>query len=524
MNSQVRTYLLEVAKRRNGSVTYSEIVRDCKLGFDLTTDYGKGQLGNVLGEVSSFEHEHQRPLLSALVIYKDQRNGTHGKGFYQLAEQLGLGDAKRLETEQFGVLEMTKCYEYWQNSENYERFAKIGSRQDSLKALFTRLIDSPTYDWAEDWKDNYVDYVNQVASLRSILINNPEFGIDAPEVYKELGVYSSYQDFMYTFLKEKSNPISTRGQSVLSDDDFQRIIHNGAFKFLIKNVILFPTLDSYNMLNRWWFGNEGIRNRPLLINRALAACNPQMLSSTVDGKKFWKAIDIFTQSYKFNYQENDWNWFKANHQLAAWLDIELKPVLHELSDNEMERIVWRNIFVWLVYDEFHSSTQINPNRLELRDPPNSHYDSFPNTKRSYAPVEIDFQAQTKLQKDLGDAGEELVKQYEIDRLIFIGRHSDAERVKIVQDGEGYDVLSFDEHGNEVYIEVKTTTGGALTPFFLSDNEVHFMRDHSANYKLYRVYNYDEENNAGEFFQLIDNVEDRLLMKPTQFKVLLKKVE
>lgn len=43
-------------------------------------------------------------------------------------------------------------------------------------------------------------------------------------------------------------------------------------------------------------------------------------------------------------------------------------------------------------------------------------------------------------------------------------------VKIVEDGMGYDVLSFDSVGNKNYIEVKTTTGNELSQFYMSENE------------------------------------------------------
>jgi hypothetical protein len=50
-----------------------------------------------------------------------------------------------------------------------------------------------------------------------------------------------------------------------------------------------------------------------------------------------------------------------------------------------------------------------------------------------------------------------------------------------------------------------------------------MQTHLNEYYIYRVYNYDEGNNSGEFFEIKNNVESQLLMKPTQFKVLIKKI-
>jgi hypothetical protein len=87
---------------------------------------------------------------------------------------------------------------------------------------------------------------------------------------------------------------------------------------------------------------------------------------------------------------------------------------------------------------------------------------------------------------------------------------------------GFDILSFDEDGNEKYIEVKTTTGDEYASFYLSENEIDFLRLNYGKYCIYRVYRYDEENNFGEFFEINGDVEGQLLMKPTQYRVLIKK--
>lgn len=49
-----------------------------------------------------------------------------------------------------------------------------------------------------------------------------------------------------------------------------------------------------------------------------------------------------------------------------------------------------------------------------------------------------------------------------------------------------------------------------------------MRLNKNQYCIYRVYNFDEENNFAEFYELGDDIENQLLMKPTQYKVLIKK--
>jgi hypothetical protein len=118
-------------------------------------------------------------------------------------------------------------------------------------------------------------------------------------------------------------------------------------------------------------------------------------------------------------------------------------------------------------------------------------DSFPPTKRpprirNYA--EID--AKNRL---LGKAGEEFALELEQRRLWDAGRQDLSTRVEHVAatrgDGLGYDVESFEVNGTSRLIEVKTTSFGARTPFFLSQHEVTASDRLAATYRLYRVFHF-----------------------------------
>ena len=96
-------------------------------------------------------------------------------------------------------------------------------------------------------------------------------------------------------------------------------------------------------------------------------------------------------------------------------------------------------------------------------------------------------------RSLGAAGELFVIQYERARLTAAGQMHLAAQIshtaRVVGDGAGYDVLSFDESGAERLIEVKTTTYGGETPFFVSRNEVQTSEHRAAQYHLYRLYGF-----------------------------------
>jgi hypothetical protein len=99
----------------------------------------------------------------------------------------------------------------------------------------------------------------------------------------------------------------------------------------------------------------------------------------------------------------------------------------------------------------------------------------------------------------------------------------AAKVKIMRDGKGYDVLSFDKYGNKKFIEVKTTNASEFYPFNLSKNEIAFMRKYPTQYCIYRIYNYDESSNSGEYYEISGDIEAQLFLEPINFKVFIKRL-
>jgi hypothetical protein len=99
-------------------------------------------------------------------------------------------------------------------------------------------------------------------------------------------------------------------------------------------------------------------------------------------------------------------------------------------------------------------------------------------------------------KALGDAGEEWVRDLEQTELVRFGRRDLADLVRWVAredgDGLGYDVGSFFPDGRPRLIEVKTTHYSALTPFFITQNEVDTSEQHPDAYSLYRVHGFGRD--------------------------------
>ena len=72
------------------------------------------------------------------------------------------------------------------------------------------------------------------------------------------------------------------------------------------------------------------------------------------------------------------------------------------------------------------------------------------------------------------------------------------------DSAGYDILSYDlKTKTTKYIEVKSTSGGKNTPFYISENELNFSKRKSDKYYIYRIYGLKNKDNSLIGFYIIN---------------------
>lgn len=135
---------------------------------------------------------------------------------------------------------------------------------------------------------------------------------------------------------------------------------------------------------------------------------------------------------------------------------------------------------------------------------------------------VDYGTNADENKSVGNTGEALVEKWEKAELIRNGRPDLSQKVEIVAttkgDGLGYDVLSFTPSGEEKYIEVKTTTGDAETPFYLSATELSFSKQNPKNFYLFRVYNFNRADGSAQFYEVSGNIEESFNLNPVEFRV------
>jgi len=127
--------------------------------------------------------------------------------------------------------------------------------------------------------------------------------------------------------------------------------------------------------------------------------------------------------------------------------------------------------------------------------------SYLNNERSFKGRKTDWGKKQAVSSKLGLLGEELVLHIEKKKLEVLGLIDKVEKVQKKLDGEGYDILSFDEKGNEIFIEVKTTKGDWDEPFYLSVNEKAFWELNKENYRIYRLYRYDHISKSAQYYKI-----------------------
>lgn len=146
-------------------------------------------------------------------------------------------------------------------------------------------------------------------------------------------------------------------------------------------------------------------------------------------------------------------------------------------------------------------------------PETSHPTGAQTGRPDYAAIEARNRA-------LGLAGELAVADLEYRRLVKAGKANLARKIDHVSqsrgDGDGYDILSFEESGKEKLIEVKTTRSRAETPFFVTNNELKVSREQAEFYQLVRVFNFEH---GPAWFRLCGSLDASCVLESNGFTAL-----
>ncbi len=75
-------------------------------------------------------------------------------------------------------------------------------------------------------------------------------------------------------------------------------------------------------------------------------------------------------------------------------------------------------------------------------------------------------------------------------------------------------FEYESDGRARHIEVKTTSFGERTPFFVSANEVAFGRAHADSYRLYRLF---EFRSSPRLFQLKGSIDQHCVLDASTYR-------
>jgi hypothetical protein len=230
--------------------------------------------------------------------------------------------------------------------------------------------------------------------------------------------------------------------------------------------------------------------------------------------------DKYSPFNKVNGRGNQGYLFQINEALGKYFDELVVDVFYNDNDSNIFNITEdESELINAVFEE-EGVEQGEIMLVEEMAPIGS---NKPKTRRQKTQGrKIDFIKKAEKDKKTGLKAEILVVEYEKKVLIDLGREDLAKKVKWVAeeaDDFGYDVLSFDESGDEKYIEVKGTTLMKTTPFDISANEVKTSYEKGDRYWVYRVYYLND--NQPKFYKFHGSIEENFELVPTSFKAYLK---
>lgn len=140
-------------------------------------------------------------------------------------------------------------------------------------------------------------------------------------------------------------------------------------------------------------------------------------------------------------------------------------------------------------------------------------------ERNFEGREINWEREFQRAQETGIGGEEFIINQEKLKLFNTGLHNKAELVEKELDGTGFDIRSFNEDGEEIHIEVKTTSKNNDEPFLLTLNEKDYLEKYPESYFIYRVFNFNRIEGRGNYFRISGNeLSEKAEFSPVKFEV------
>jgi len=482
MNKELRKHLIDHARAKS-PIAYGKVMQQLELDNNIKEH--RNLLSEELADISRFEHRKGRPMLSSMAMYADKK--VTGPGFYELAEELGHGEALYLRRIDFSKTMQQRCYDFWINPANYTSYLA-----DTAEATGVAAPTHPDFFTQED-----IDFF-------SLWIN---------QVY------------------DKSDVAHVTAKNRIMDTVGSKVVYWA--RQLVKRVDTFTGYDPRVWQKQGWDDSSGTNERVVRFKHYSWA---RLFKEADRGKDIFFTVQadgadkalVYKLDYFFeNYSKLSDSQKELCKQLIPdelkWIEIpydELPDYSWERLLEETEAFIRDNEYV---YDHIIISVWTGvidvpklSNRLIRRETPSSGIDALPMRNVKFTGFDTDWKGKAEQAENCGAMGEQLVMEYEKAALERNGQSELANQVMKMQDGRGYDILSYHLDGSEKHIEVKTTTENEETPFPISINEIMYSEKYPEKYYLYRVFNLKPASRIAEFHEYQGNLASDFLFEPVGF--------
>lgn len=218
-----------------------------------------------------------------------------------------------------------------------------------LKNLYTHLITNRRAE-VDGWLQHYVEFSSDVSKISAAL--NHGTGIQDKAAYEGTSLATEtdpWSAFARELLYERSNGISSRGQSVLSEENFGRFIQDSDFVSALAELIKAPTKENFVKFADAWENTRakhGGKRNPLLVNRTLAACTRDV--TTTANNAYFESVYrwLVGEGILEQHANPEAGWYDKNVQVMSCLRSAFGEELSkgETSDHLL------SIFVWYLYE------------------------------------------------------------------------------------------------------------------------------------------------------------------------------
>lgn len=264
---------------------------------------------------------------------------------------------------------------------------------------------------------------------------------------------------------------------------------------------------------------------------AIVADYLQMLTLELAGQSFNKTEHRRRLQGKLNGRSDASIEFKHSNISAAMIDLgfpyirgyqprsNYQALLGVVAEEQVRgRATLDQVALAAVQQPAAVPTQTDFKSVKAEAPRRQHRATEATNPLLFKAVKRDYLEREAQNRSLGLAGEEFVVLFEHWRLIELGQQRLADRVEHVSqskgDGLGYDVLSFESDGRERLIEVKTTTFGRDTPFFVSRGELALSQGVKDQFHLYRLF---EFRKSPRLFDLTGALDQHCILDPVTYR-------